>query len=147
MFCIYKTSLVFVSLVCYVFSATSCRECTGLQSLQFETSVTQEQAKVFLHGSLGACATGSDYYIEWTNSSACKAPVGNSTTIDQQVKVCKNWLFNLNIMHYCGSGHQASLSKGEHCIAGICAVRDDLNMACGKNIDCRGDCDAAKCAL
>lgn len=110
-----------------------CRQCGGKQSIYFTRAAAPLEAYAFFQSSLGRCATGNQYQVDVIVPDDCDS------------LLCKSYVFYLKIWRYCGNGGTVDLKRTDHCIAGLCAATDDLNLSCRNSVDCKGTCNCAQC--
>lgn len=115
----------------------SCRQCFGVYGATFNKAVNQAQALAFLKTSMGDCSTGKEYDFNFSQNTGCQDRSANPA--------CYAWEFKVNLWRYCGNGAVVILDKKNHCIGGLCANTEGLNVQCSKSVECHGNCNVVQC--
>lgn len=131
----------------------SCRQCTGVMNYEFNNFISVDDALEFLKTSIGDCTTGQilDLTTAHAGPADCQYRCRPGETGPQclepgaTIAKCKYWYFNLTVYRYCGNGGSVKLEKGEHCAAGLCAIKESLTLTCTKSVGCVGNCNCAQC--
>lgn len=144
---LYLLVCVFAELVtCH----NSCRQCGGSKRITFARQVTRDEAVAFAKASIGACATGAELEIGEVESSDCTAPCTSWVHWPDQCgayghMACFNYVITVKVWRYCGNGGTVNLKSTQHCIGGLCAKTEELDLYCHKSVECHGECNCVQC--